>query len=92
MINTLKRKFIWTDTISMLLLMAMLVLIMNIVNYFGVISESDRVLDVLSQPGAPFMGEMPPSEPPKEMDVFVPPGMSPEVPYESRFFFVLISA
>ena len=92
MINKLKRKFIWMATVSRLFLMADLVLIMNIVNYFGVISESDRVLDVLSQPGAPFMGEMPPSEPPKEMDVFVPPGMSPEVPYESRFFFVLISA
>ena len=92
MINKLKRKFIWTATAFMFLLMTVLVLIMNIVNYCGVISESDQILDVLSQPGAPFLSGIQPPERPEEMEEYVPQGMSPEVPYESRFFFAAVSA
>lgn len=92
MISKLKRKFIWTATAFTFLLMAVLVLIMNIVNYCGVLSESDQILDVLSQPGAPFLSGIQPPERPEEMEEYVPPGMSPEVPYESRFFFAAVSA
>ncbi|MBO4893727.1 MAG: HAMP domain-containing histidine kinase [Clostridia bacterium] len=91
MIKTLKRKFIATAAVSAFILMTVLVLIMNIVNYCGVVSESNSVLDVLSQPGAPFLNESPPPEPKEAFD-FIPPGMSPEVPYESRFFAVTVSA
>ena len=77
----------------MFILMAVLLLIMNTVNYYGVVSETNSVLDVLSVPDAPFLdGNRPPE--PKDMDDmkdFMPPGMSPEVPYESRFFAVTVS-
>ena len=92
MIHKLKRKFILLATVSMLLLMTVLVAIMNLVNYSQVVSDSDAVLDVLSQPNAPFLGDVQPPENSEEMRAFIPPGMSPEVPYESRFFTVTVSA
>lgn len=92
MINKLKRKFLITGTVSMFALMAVLVLIMNIVNYREVISDADSVLDVLSQPNLPFLSERNFPDKPEEISGFVPPGMSIEVPYESRFFAVRISA
>ena len=91
MIHKLKRKFILLATVSMLLLMAVLVAIMNLINYSQVVSDSDSVLDVLAQPNAPFLGGFQPPEDREEMQAFIPPGMSPEVPYESRFFTVTVS-
>lgn len=91
MIKGIKIKFIVLATISMVFLMTILVTIMNVVNYQAVISEADKVLDMLSQPDAVFenMPKKMDSPPPRFMG-FVPKGMSPEVPYESRFFSILI--
>ena len=91
MINKLKKKFLIIGTVSMFALMVVLVLIMNIVNYHEVISDADLVLDVLSQPNLPFPSERGFPEKPEEISGFVPPGMSIEVPYESRFFSVRVS-
>ena len=91
MIKTLKRKFIITASISMFALMTALVLIMNVFNYREVVSESDAVLDVLSQQSMPPAGDSLPPFRPENFSDFVPPGMSPEVPYESRFFTVTVS-
>ena len=41
-------------TVFMFILMSVLVLIMNLVNYSEVISDADSVLDVLSQPNLPL--------------------------------------
>lgn len=95
MINKLKKRFTLLATVSMFILMTVLVLIMNIVNFTSVISESDSVLDVLAQPNAPFSGFDGKSSPPNIVDRpvkdFIPRGMSPEVPYESRFFMAIVS-
>ena len=91
MINRLKRKFILTATVFMLLLMTALLAIMNTLNFRQVSAESDAVLDVLSQPNAPFLKDKPPPEP-EGVRKLVPRGMSPEVPYESRFFMATVSA
>lgn len=91
MISRLKRRFTVLATVAAVLLMAVLVLIMNLVNYSSVAAECDTVLDVLSQPNAPFFDDMtPPGRPEGRMEDFIPRGMSPEVPYESRFFTVVI--
>ncbi len=91
MINKLKRKFILLATVSMLVLMAVLVGIMNLINYSVVVKDSDTTLRVLAEPGAPFFekGDRP-EKPPEADDKFIPRGMSPEVPYESRFFSVTV--
>jgi len=91
MINKLKRKFLIIGTVFMFLLMALLVLIMNVVNYREVTSDADAVLDVLVQPNLPFSEPEFPANP-QDISGFVPPGMSLEVPYESRFFDVRVSA
>ena len=92
MIKRLKRKFIILATVSMVILMTVLVGIMNIVNYSAVVTESDTILDILSEPNAPFgeKNEMP-DRPPQNIENFIPHGMSPEVPYESRYFTVIVS-
>ena len=92
MINKLKRKFLIISTVSMFILMAVLVLIMNIINYREVVSDADSVLDVLAQPNLPIFSEWEFPDKPEEISGFVPPGMSIEVPYESRFFVVRVSA
>ena len=91
MINKLKRKFLVTGTVSMFILMAVLVAIMNTINYRQVVTDADSVLDVLSQPNLPVFLEKDFPDRPEDFSGFVPPGMSPEVPYESRFFDVQVS-
>ncbi|MBR5718768.1 MAG: HAMP domain-containing histidine kinase [Clostridia bacterium] len=90
MINKLKRKFLILGTVFMFILMSVLVLIMNLVNYREVVSETDAVIRMLSQPNLPFfIGQTLYDD---DVNSFVPPGMSPEVPYESRFFIVSASS
>ena len=88
MINKLKRKFLLIGTVFMFILMTVLVLIMNIVNYREVVADADSVLDVLSQPNLPLFAKNQLPVP----DGFIPRGMSPEVPYESRFFIAIVSS
>jgi len=92
MIHKLKRRFITLATVSMFVLMTVLVLIMNLVNYSSVVSESDAILDVLSQPNLFFDDiQEQPKAPPKDLENNIPPGMSPEAPYEARYFSVMVS-
>lgn len=91
MINKLKRKFLILGTVFMFILMTVLVLAMNLVNYREVVSETDSVLDMLAQPNLLFFSGQAFLEDPDDFSGFIPPGMSPEVLYESRFFAVIIS-
>ncbi len=76
----------------MFILMTILVGIMNIVNYSSVVTETDAILDVLSQPNAPFGNHSDmPDKPPQDIKDFIPHGMSPEVPYESRYFTAMVT-
>jgi len=92
MIGKLKRRFIILATISVFALMAVLLLIINLVNYSAVVADSDTVLDVLGQPKSPFQDGITPVVPGNRTDFFIPHGMSPEVPYESRYFSVKVNA
>ncbi len=92
MIKKLKRKFILLATISTFLLMTTLIGIMNVVNFSSIITETDTILDVLIKADGRFENSKNnDNKPPKEPKNFVPHGMSPEVPYESRFFTAKIS-
>ena len=92
MIKKLKRKFILLATVSLFILMSVVGCIMNLIDYSSVVTEADRILKVLSQPNAPFAKPKDfPEKPPKDIENFIPHGMSPEVPYESRFFTVTLS-
>ena len=92
MIKRLKRKFTLLATVSMFILMSLLVGIMNVINYSSVVTETDAILDLLSQPNLPFFNRQDiPEKPPQDMKAFIPRGMSLEVPYESRFFTAVVT-
>ncbi len=91
MINKLKRKFLIMGTVFMFILMTVLVLVMNIVNFREVTADADAVLDVLTEQNMPLTDDKQPKGKPDKMKGFIPHGMSPEVPYESRFFTVTVS-
>ncbi len=92
MIKRLKRKFIILATVSMFVLMTVLIGIMNIINYSTVVKETDAVLDMLAQFNAPFDAQKEMKDrPPQNFNGFIPRRMSPEVPYESRYFTALVS-
>lgn len=93
MIKKLKIKFICLAMVSLFLLLSVVVAGMNIINYNSVIAEADRTLEFMSENKGRFpdfehggKGEhiKPENKP-------LPDHMSPETPYESRYFSVLVT-
>ena len=86
---------------SLFILLAVIVSAMNIINYTSVVGEADEVLALLSQnkgkfpgfEGEPFEPDVPiePDGQPDKLGGRLPNHMSPELPYESRYFSVLMS-
>lgn len=83
MIRSLKHKFILLAMVSISLLLAIIVSGMNIINYNAVVYEAKEMLALLST--------MPESVPDFRRHP-IPKHMSPEAPYEARFFSVLLDA
>ena len=86
MIKKLKTKFIILSMSSLFVLLTVIVVAMNIVNYTSVVSEADDVLNLLSlNKGAfpDFLGD--------KFDNRLPKQISPELPYESRYFSALLN-
>lgn len=86
MIRSLKRKFILLSMICLFVLLALIVMGMNLLNYRAVVSEADEILALLIQNKGSF-----PEFKPDGKGRF-PMGMSPETPYESRYFSVLLKS
>lgn len=86
MIRKLRIKFIVLSMFSLFALLLIIVSGMNILNYKSVAREADDVLAIISQNKGVF-----PDFVGKRDDRF-PPNMSPELPYESRYFSVLLSS
>ncbi len=85
MIRKLKIKFVSLAMAALVVLMVVVVAAMNIINYASVVEESDMILSVLSE----NRGEFPHFGNEHSGDR-LPPNMSPETPYESRYFTVVI--
>ena len=85
MIKRLKRKFILLSTVSLFVLLAIIVVGMNLINYGTFLSESDAILDLLSE----NRGGFPQLD--GEGGHRLPPHLSPELPYESRYFSVILN-
>ncbi len=84
MIRRLKIKFVTLAMAALFVLMVVIVAAMNIINYHSVVEESDMILSVLSE----NRGEFPHFGNDHTGDR-LPPNMSPEIPYESRYFTVV---
>lgn len=85
MIKKLRFRFTALALTALFVLLTAIVAGMNFLNYRAVVEEADETLSLLSlnQGMFPKIGEGRPS--------WLPPGMSPEIPFESRFFSVLVS-
>lgn len=86
MIRKLKLKFILLSAASLFLLLSLVVAGMNIINYISVVHEADEVLGILSRNKGNF-----PDFNSGGPGGKLPPDMSPELPYESRYFSVLLT-
>lgn len=84
MIRKLKRKFIALALTALFVLLAIIVLGMNLLNYRSVVKEADSTLELLSENKGTFPGF---DGAPRPMRL--PKDMSPETPYESRYFTVV---
>lgn len=87
MIKKLKIKFIALSMTALFLLLSIIVAGMNLLNFNSVMTEADQLLQVLSQNKGDFPGL---KEGFYEKPDQLPPHMSPETPYESRYFSVAI--
>ncbi len=94
MIRKLQNKFILISMLSMLLVLTIIMASISIINYQKVVQDAEHVLHILSENN----GEFPRNHPPKADNLPVPKEprsyssyMSPEMPYETRYFSVLIS-
>lgn len=84
MIKKLKFKFIFLTMISLFILLSVLISGMNLMSYSSVVSNADEILEILSH----NRGTFPEHKDSKDLKEKAP--MSPEAPYESRFFTVLL--
>ena len=86
MIRKLRIQFIVLAMLSLLLLLTVIVTGMNLLNYRSVVNDADEVLSIISQ----NRGVFPNMEGGQGPGGRHPHGMSPELPYESRYFSVLL--
>ena len=86
MIKKLRRKWIILSVLSLFTLLTVIVVGMNGINYYSVLSEADQTLNLLVRNEGAFPGfdgskeNQPPSD------------MPPELPYETRYFSVLLDS
>ena len=98
MIGRLRRKLIVACMFSLAVVLTVILGGVNLMSYHKVVADADNILTLLDANGGAFpkshgTGTLPPdSAPPAKKDPFGQRGMSPETPYESRFFSVLLGA
>lgn len=87
MIKRLRRKFIVITMCSILIVLGGIIGGINLANYISINQRADEKLDFLTENKGnfPHQGEEPGKKP-------LPAGMSPEAPFETRYFTVIINA
>ncbi len=90
MIKRLRIKLVLLCALSLFILLVIMVSSINIINYRSLVKEADRTLSFLSE----HQGRFPVFDggDGKEKPDRLPPDMSPEAPYETRYFSVLFNA
>lgn len=93
MIKKLRVKLIVASMLSLLFVLVTIVGTMGILNYRKILSDADSVLAILAENDGKFPESFAPSKDPKEQGEprREEPQMSPELPYESRYFSVLLN-
>ena len=84
MIKKLQWEFILLSMSALLFVLVVIIAGINIVNYNAVTQEADIILSLMTEDKDEFSME------PDKLGDRLPSGMSPEVPYESRYFSVVL--
>lgn len=86
MIKKLRVKFICVSMLSLALVLVVILGGINLAGYRRTVAEADEILDLLAEGEGAFPLDIPGRRRPGR------PGLSPELPFESRFFSVLLDA
>lgn len=84
MLKKLQCKFILLSMSALLFVLVVIIAGINVVNYKAVTQEADMILSLMAEDKGEFPME------PNQLGDRLPPSMSPEVPYESRYFSVFL--
>ncbi len=92
MIRKLRIKLIIASMISLFTVLLIVMGTISLLNYRGVIEDADQILGILAEndgsfPDIPGAGERPPDNDPRKKERL----LSPELPYESRYFSVFLN-
>lgn len=90
MIRVLRRRLIAVSMLSLLTVLAIIVTAVNVINYQQVAQEADGVLAMLAEGDGRFPVAEPGGKPMGDRSPNKRPQLSPEMPYETRFFTVLL--
>lgn len=85
MIKKLRIKLIAASMASLFFVLFVIGGIVGILNYRKIVADADRILEILEENAGKFPQKFPGNRKDDR------PGMSPEIPYESRFFSVLLN-
>lgn len=88
MIKKLRIKLITASMLSLLTVLLIIEGIAGAVSYHRIVSDADRILEILKENDGRFPKEVPP--PKKPQGDKIKELMSSEIPYESRYFSVLL--
>lgn len=88
MIAKLRKKLIFVSMVSLFIVLFVLILSIGILNYRKLVTDADHVLSILAENNGKFPEREEPKEPPKPEKNFSEKNhlLSPELPYESRYF------
>ena len=92
MIGKLRIKLIITSMVSLLTVLLVIMTAINLLNYFKIISDADSTLTLLAENDGAFPGGGRIQPPPDEDFAPHAPHLSPEFPYETRYFFAVLDA
>lgn len=88
MIRKLRRKLVAVAMLSLFIVLLIIIGTVNILNYTRMVDDAQRTIAILKENDGSF--PRPDMSPEHDKDIFK--GMSPEAPYESRYFSVLMDA
>lgn len=88
MIRRLRCTFVMVSVCSVAAVLFVILGVVNWMNYRQVVEDVDRILDILAENNGSFPERGVPEEEPERDRRGAPPGISPETPYESRYFTV----
>lgn len=89
MIKKLRFKLIAVSMLSLFLVLAIIIATVNILNYNEIVTQADSTLAILKDNGGTFPKR---EDRPLDSGEHSPKRISPELPYESRYFSVLLAS